>query len=84
MRMPIRLRVSWQDDTTLKFETDNGQQVRLFDSAPRSRRRASRSGRVNPWRRGRRLPRDKALRRQEVVAEAGAAERIRQRNSPGR
>ena len=30
MRMPIRLRVSWQDDTTLKFETDNGQQVRLF------------------------------------------------------
>jgi hypothetical protein len=30
MRMPIRLRVSWQDDTTLKFETDNGQQMRLF------------------------------------------------------
>jgi hypothetical protein len=30
MRMPIRLRVSWQDETTLKFETDNGQQVRLF------------------------------------------------------
>jgi len=30
MRMPIRLRVSWQDDTTLKFEIDNGQQVRLF------------------------------------------------------
>jgi hypothetical protein len=30
MRMPIRLRVSWQDDTTLKLETDNGQQVRLF------------------------------------------------------
>jgi hypothetical protein len=30
MRMPIRLRVSWEDDTTLKFETDNGQQVRRF------------------------------------------------------
>ena len=30
MRMPIRLRVLWQDETTLKFETDNGQQVRLF------------------------------------------------------
>ena len=30
MRMPIRLRVSWQDDTTLKFETDNGPQERLF------------------------------------------------------
>jgi hypothetical protein len=34
MRMPIRLRVSWQDDTTLKFETDNGQQVRLFRFGP--------------------------------------------------
>jgi hypothetical protein len=30
MRMPIRLRASWEDDTTLKFETDNGQQVRRF------------------------------------------------------
>ena len=30
MRMPIRLRASWQDDSTLKLETDNGQQVRLF------------------------------------------------------
>jgi hypothetical protein len=30
MRMPIRLRIAWQDDTTLKVETDNGQQVRLF------------------------------------------------------
>jgi hypothetical protein len=30
MRLPIRLRVSWPDDTTLKLETDNGQQVRLF------------------------------------------------------
>src|SRR4029453_6217126 len=30
MRMPIRLHVSWQDDATLKFEVDNGNQVRLF------------------------------------------------------
>ena len=30
MRMPIRVRISWQDDATLKLETDNGQQVRLF------------------------------------------------------
>lgn len=30
MRMPIRLRFSWQDETTLKLETDNGQQTRLF------------------------------------------------------
>jgi hypothetical protein len=30
MHLPIRLRVSWQDDTTLKMEIDNGTQTRLF------------------------------------------------------
>ena len=30
MRMPGRLRISWQDDTTLKIETDAGQQTRLL------------------------------------------------------
>jgi len=30
LRQPTRLRVSWQDDTTLKLETDAGQQTRLF------------------------------------------------------
>lgn len=30
MRMPGRLRIGWQDDNTLKIETDRGQQVRLF------------------------------------------------------
>lgn len=30
MRLPGRLRVSWQDDTTLKIETDAGQQTRLL------------------------------------------------------
>jgi len=30
MRMPVRLHVTWQDDTTLKVEIDNGNQVRLF------------------------------------------------------
>ena len=30
MRIPTRLRISWQDDNTLKVETDAGQQVRLF------------------------------------------------------
>jgi hypothetical protein len=36
MRMPGRLRISWQDDTTLKIETDAGQQTRLlhFGGAP--------------------------------------------------
>jgi hypothetical protein len=38
MRMPLRLRISWQDDNTLKIESDAGQQTRLIhfpaDGAP--------------------------------------------------
>jgi hypothetical protein len=36
MRMPTRVRISWQDDTTLKLETDAGSQTRLlhFGGAP--------------------------------------------------
>ena len=30
MRMPIRLHITWQDDSTLKMEIDNGTQTRLF------------------------------------------------------
>ena len=30
MRVPGRLHITWQDDTTLKIETDSGQQTRLF------------------------------------------------------
>lgn len=30
MRLPTRLRISWDNDTTLKIETDAGQQVRIF------------------------------------------------------
>ena len=30
MRMPGRLRITWQDDNTLKIETDAGQQTRLL------------------------------------------------------
>src|SRR5690606_5243059 len=30
MRMPVRLHISWQDDDTLKIETDAGQQTRLL------------------------------------------------------
>ena len=35
MRMPTRLRIGWQDDNTLKVETDAGQQTKLlhFDRA---------------------------------------------------
>lgn len=31
MHLPGRLRISWQDDATLKLETDTGQQTRLFN-----------------------------------------------------
>jgi len=34
MRIPGRLRVSWQDDNTLKIESDAGQQTRLLRFAP--------------------------------------------------
>jgi len=34
MRMPGRLRISWQDDNTLKIETDAGQQTRLLHFTP--------------------------------------------------
>jgi hypothetical protein len=30
MRQPLRVQISWQDDQTLKLETDVGQQTRLF------------------------------------------------------
>src|SRR5215831_11708065 len=30
MRVPTRLRITWDNDTTLKIETDAGQQTRLF------------------------------------------------------
>ena len=30
MRMPGRIHITWQDDNTLKVETDNGTQTRLF------------------------------------------------------
>lgn len=33
MRMPGRLKISWQDDNTLKIETDGGQQTRLLHFA---------------------------------------------------
>lgn len=34
MRMPTRLRISWQDDHTLKLETDAGTQTRVFQFGP--------------------------------------------------
>jgi hypothetical protein len=34
MRVPGRLHITWQDDNTLKVETDAGEQTRLFHFAP--------------------------------------------------
>jgi hypothetical protein len=34
MHLPGRLRISWEDDSTLKLETDTGQQTRLFHFDP--------------------------------------------------
>jgi hypothetical protein len=34
MRMPGRVHITWQDDNTLKIETDSGQQTRVFHFAP--------------------------------------------------
>ena len=34
MRIPGRVHITWQDDDTLKLETDSGQQTRLFHFAP--------------------------------------------------
>ena len=31
MRMPVRFRISWADDNSLKVESDGGQQTRLFN-----------------------------------------------------
>ena len=38
MRMPLRVRISWQDDYTLKMETDAGEQTRLLRFAAPERR----------------------------------------------
>ncbi len=47
MRMPLRLHVTWQDDQTLKIETDAGQQTRLLhfaaNAAPNAPASAERS-----------------------------------------
>ena len=37
MRTPTRVRIAWADDSTLKIETDNGQQTRLLHFEPGAR-----------------------------------------------
>ena len=70
MRMPVRLHITWQDDSTLKVDIDNGNQVRLFHfdkRRPGRRRRAELAGRV-ARRAGRRSSRARASRRPQADA----------------
>jgi hypothetical protein len=56
MRVPGRIHITWENDTTLKVETDAGQQTRLFrfgESQPPSG--PPTHGRVIRWRAGKRL-----------------------------
>jgi hypothetical protein len=45
MRMPGRFRIRWEDDTTLKIDTDQGEQTRLLRFAEASPGAPSRQGR---------------------------------------
>jgi hypothetical protein len=52
MRLPTRLHVSWENDTTLKVETDAGQQTRLFrfgQSRQPNERDPQRSSPASDW-----------------------------------
>ena len=62
IRMPIRLHISWQDDTTLKMEIDNGNQTR-YTAFPINRTEGSwrrPNGRDFRWRNGRRWGKGKS------------------------
>jgi hypothetical protein len=43
MRVPGRLHITWQDENTLKIETDAGKQTRIFSFGPQRGRSATRS-----------------------------------------
>jgi hypothetical protein len=51
MRMPTRLRISWENDTTLKIESDAGQQTRLlrFGNVPAPTERTLQGHSVAEW-----------------------------------
>ena len=47
MAVPTRLHITWQDDNTLKVETDAGTQTRLLHFGDWTRRRRRRPGRAS-------------------------------------
>ena len=51
MRLPTRLRIAWQDERTLKVDTDTGMQTRLlrFDPVPRRGRPSWQGDSVAEW-----------------------------------
>ncbi|MGB7218200.1 MAG: hypothetical protein WBD07_05285, partial [Vicinamibacterales bacterium] len=53
MRLPTRLHITWQDDNTLKLETDAGQQTQLFrfdrSPSPAPAARAPQGNAVAQW-----------------------------------
>jgi hypothetical protein len=53
MRLPGRLHITWQDDNTLRIETDEGTQTRLFhfDGKPANRERTWQGYSVANWER---------------------------------
>ena len=76
MRVPGRLRIAWEDDTTLKIETDAGQQTRLlhFDKSLKPPARADVAGAFG-WPSGSHLPAGRAGRQHPAGA---AARRVAQ------
>ena len=56
MRVPGRLHVTWQDDSTLRLDTDAGMQARIFALPRRRCPQRRRAGRVSPSRAGSRRP----------------------------
>ena len=72
MRMPVRLRVSWQDETTLKFETDGPAGTLVPFRRPNVGRPPQWQGQSAAC--GRRWHRGKASRQREAAAADVAVE----------
>lgn len=66
MAVPTRLRIAWQDDSTLQVETDAGMQTRRFQFGPSNPRRA---GPSTPLRAGNATPRGPATWQGDSIAQ---------------
>ena len=84
MRIPGRLHVTWQDDSTLKIETDAGTQTRLLRFGGAAPRRESRPGRETPPRSGTPAGRSIESRDQQPASWIRAQERRAVQQQSGR